>query len=255
MATNTGGKVIAHTAPLALGEQRLKRRIGWFEASLFNIGQIIGTGIFANPSSILSYSGSTGMALILWVLGGVAAAAGIWSFTELGTTLPRSGGEKEYLAYAYPRPKKLLSFLFTINGLIILRGAGIANSLIVFGNYINYAIYGPSFLSNYGSRAWALGALTFITAVNIVSVPVAIRLNSVVTTYKVLLVVLIVIVGLIAIGGGLNGVDIPGLAANINLQGNSNSPGSYANAIYYVMYAYNGWANVNYILDEIQLSI
>ncbi|KAJ1555524.1 hypothetical protein HK405_001016 [Cladochytrium tenue] len=231
--------------------QRLKRRMGWFEAGLFNIGMIIGTGIFSNPSSILSYGGSTGISLVLWILGGIVAGSGIWAFTELGTTLPRSGGEKEYLAYAYPKPNNLLSYLFAINGLIVLRGAGIASATLVFGNYMNYAIYGPTFLSNYGSRGWAFGALTVITAINIFSVPIAIRLNSVVTVYKMLLVTLIVLVGLVAICGGLKGVDVPSLVTNVNMEGNSNSAGSFANAIYYVMNAYNGWANVNYILDEV----
>ncbi|KAJ3339485.1 hypothetical protein HDU93_008199 [Gonapodya sp. JEL0774] len=214
---------IAHTAPLAIGDQRIKRRIGWFEGGLFNIGMIIGTGVFSNPTLILRYAGSTGVSLILWILGGVVAAAGLWAFTELGTTLPRSGGEKEYLAYAFPKPKKLLSFLFATNGLILLRGAGIANTLIVFGNYLNYAIYGPTYSSDYGARGLAVAALTVIAAINIFSVSIAIRQVK----FRALLVGFVAIVG------------------------TSNSPGNYANAIYYVMYAYNGWANVNYILDEV----
>ncbi|KAI8808194.1 amino acid permease-domain-containing protein, partial [Cladochytrium replicatum] len=156
-------------------DERIKRRISWFEAGLFNVGQIIGTGIFVNPTLILNYAGSTGASLILWFGAAFIAAAGLWSFTELGTI-------------------KLLSFLFAVNGIIIARGAGIANSLIVFGNYINYAIYGPT--------------------------------------------------------GGLQ-AEIPGLVKNITFENSASDPGSYALAIYYVMFAYGGWANVNYILDEV----
>ncbi|KXS09200.1 amino acid transporter [Gonapodya prolifera JEL478] len=248
---------VASTAPLALGNQRIKRRIGWFEGGLFNVGMIIGVGIFSNPTLILRYGGSTGISLVLWIIGGLVAAAGLWAFTELGTTIPRSGGEKEYLAYAYPKPKKLLSYLFAVNGLIILRGAGIANTLIVFGNYLNYAIYGPTYSSDYGARAWALAALTIIAAINILSVPLAIRLNTVVTSYKIILVTFVVLVGFAAIVGAFPNANIPGLVANLTFADTSNAPSNYANAIYYVRhaynrtYAYNGWANVNYILDEV----
>ncbi|KXS21684.1 amino acid transporter [Gonapodya prolifera JEL478] len=243
---------VANTAPLALGDQRIKRRIGWFEGGLFNIGMIIGTGIFSNPTLILRYGGSTAISLIMWVFGGLIAAAGLWSFTELGTMLPRSGAEKEYLAYAFPRPMRLLSFLFSINGLIMLRSASIANTLIVFGNYLNYAIYGPTYMSDYGARAWAVLALTITALINIFSVPFAIRLNSVVTSYKIMLVLFVVMVGFVAIVGGFRSVEIPGLRATLNFEGTSNAPGNYANGIYYVMNAYSGWANVNYILDEVR---
>ncbi|KAI9325434.1 amino acid/polyamine transporter I [Zopfochytrium polystomum] len=253
MADTNAGSSGHHIAPLAVGDQRLKRRIGWFEAGLFNVGMIIGTGIFTNPSLILSYAGSTGASLLLWILGVFVAAAGLWSFTELGTTLPRSGGEKEYLAYAYPKPSFLLSYLFALNGLIILRGAGLANGLIVFGNYVNYAIYGPTYLSDYGSRLWAFGALSVLAIINIVSVPIAVRLNSVVTVYKMALVTFIIITGIVALAGGFKGANIPGLtSSNINFDGTSTDTGSFATAIYYVMFVYNGWANVNYILDEVQ---
>lgn len=37
---------------------------------------MVGTGIFATPSSILALSGSVGLALFLWVAGMLIAAAG-----------------------------------------------------------------------------------------------------------------------------------------------------------------------------------
>ncbi|KAI8329369.1 hypothetical protein EDC96DRAFT_529450 [Choanephora cucurbitarum] len=53
------------------------------------VGQMIGTGIFSNPSLILINSGSGGMMLILWVVGAIFAGAGVWCYLELGTMLPR----------------------------------------------------------------------------------------------------------------------------------------------------------------------
>lgn len=98
-------------SPLAEGDQRLNRHLGYFSGTLMNgtfvklflllqfltkpflyfhlVGQIIGTGIFSNPSLILQNCGSGGIMLILWVIGAIFAGTGVWCYLELGTMLPR----------------------------------------------------------------------------------------------------------------------------------------------------------------------
>lgn len=63
-----------------------------------------GTGIFATPASIVSSTGSIGLALILWVVGALIAGAGTAVYLEWATTIPRSGGEKNYLEFYFRRP-------------------------------------------------------------------------------------------------------------------------------------------------------
>jgi hypothetical protein len=56
-----------------------------------------------------------------------------------------SGGEKEYLAYEFPRPKHLISFVFLITTGVFSRGSGIAQviltlSVLMLGTMVpNYA--------------------------------------------------------------------------------------------------------------------
>ncbi|CAO3634082.1 unnamed protein product [Cunninghamella echinulata] len=78
-------KVNTKLAPLAVGDQKLNRHIGFFSGTMMNIGQIIGTGIFSNPALILQNTGSGGMVLILWVVGALTATSGLAVFMELGT--------------------------------------------------------------------------------------------------------------------------------------------------------------------------
>lgn len=40
------------------------------------IGMMIGSGIFSTPGSVLKEVGSPGVAMILWVLGGLVSLAG-----------------------------------------------------------------------------------------------------------------------------------------------------------------------------------
>lgn len=46
-----------------------------------------------------------------------------------------SGGEQEYLAYQYPNPKQLISFVFLIMCGIFARGAGLAQVNIYNDKY------------------------------------------------------------------------------------------------------------------------
>jgi len=84
-----------------------------------SVGAIIGTGIFATPSSILGLVGSVGASLMLWVLGFVLSLCGLFVWLEFGTMFPRSGGEKVYLEAVYRRPKHLATVIFAVNAVIL----------------------------------------------------------------------------------------------------------------------------------------
>ncbi|KAG2204128.1 hypothetical protein INT47_011611 [Mucor saturninus] len=241
---------IENISPLAVGDQKLNRHLGFFSGTLMNVGMIIGTGIFSNPSLILINSGSGGMMLILWVVGAVFAGTGVWCYLELGTMLPKSGGEQEYLAYQFPKPKQIVSFVFLIMVGIFSRGAGLAQGATVFGSNIIYAMGGPSYTNNWGARGFAVFCLTFWLILNIFSSKAAVRANNFFTVIKIALLALLICVGFAGLSGRFS--DGPDLSENFSFDGTLKNPGSYASAIYYVIYAYGGWYNLNYVLDELK---
>lgn len=55
---------------------KLKRELGLFSAINLILGVMIGSGIFVSPSSALEYSGSIGLALIIWTVSGVISLLG-----------------------------------------------------------------------------------------------------------------------------------------------------------------------------------
>ncbi|KAF1800489.1 amino acid permease-domain-containing protein [Mucor lusitanicus] len=76
---------IEHMEPLAVGDQRLERKIGWIQGAMVNVSYIIGAGIFVGPALTLQLVGSGGMNLILWFIGALVALSGTFTFMELGT--------------------------------------------------------------------------------------------------------------------------------------------------------------------------
>ncbi|KAI9309648.1 amino acid/polyamine transporter I [Cunninghamella echinulata] len=215
---------------------------------MMNIGQIIGTGIFSNPALILQNTGSGGMVLILWVVGALTATSGLAVFMELGTMLPRSAAEKEYLAYTYPNPRQLIAFVFMIMVGVISRGAGIAQGATVFGNNIVFAIAKGT--NDWQARGFGAFCITFWILVNIFSAKNAVRFNNFFTVLKITLLLLLICVGFAGLAGRLP--NQPNLKENFSFQGTINNAGSYANAIYYVIFSYGGYYNLQKVTDELK---
>jgi APA family basic amino acid/polyamine antiporter len=64
------------------------------------IGNTIGAGIFRAPGQIAEQLPHPWIFLAIWVLGGIYALLGAISLAELGTMLPRSGGQYVFSRYA-----------------------------------------------------------------------------------------------------------------------------------------------------------
>ncbi|XP_066253027.1 b(0,+)-type amino acid transporter 1-like isoform X2 [Euwallacea similis] len=79
--------------PKAQEKVGLKREMGLFSAVNFILAIMIGSGIFVSPASVLKYSGSVGMCLTIWILCGLVSLLGALAFAELGIMVPRSGGQ------------------------------------------------------------------------------------------------------------------------------------------------------------------
>ncbi|RCI04183.1 hypothetical protein CU098_009180 [Rhizopus stolonifer] len=241
---------VENISPLAVGDQKLVRHLGYFSGTMMNMGQIIGTGIFSNPSYILNFCGSGGMMLIFWVIGAVFAGTGVWSYLELGTMLPRSGGEQEYLGYQFPNPKQLISFVFMILIGVLQRGSGLASGATAFGSNMIYAIGGADYTNDWGARGFGVFALTFWLVLNMFSSRTAIHANNIFTVLKIGLLILLICVGFAGLAGRFP--NQPDRSVNFSFEGTVKNANSYASAIYYVVYAYGGWYNLNYVIDELK---
>ena len=70
----------------------LKRSIGFGSAISIVIGTIIGSGLFFKQASVLDSAGSSTMAIIAWIFGGLITLTGGLTIAEIGAQMPYTGG-------------------------------------------------------------------------------------------------------------------------------------------------------------------
>ncbi|WP_195415406.1 APC family permease [Enterocloster citroniae] len=82
-------------------EDKLKREVSGFSAFIMVIGTIIGSGVFFKPTAVFGATGTAGLGLLAWGLGGGLALAGGLTIAEIGTLIPQTGGMMTYMEAIY----------------------------------------------------------------------------------------------------------------------------------------------------------
>ncbi|KAI8872116.1 amino acid transporter [Ramicandelaber brevisporus] len=229
-------------------------------------GVMLGAGIFSTGSLVVNLVGGPVQAIIMWVFGAVLTLAAAVSFIEFGAMLPQSGGAQRYLDYVFKRPRSLLPFMFCFCTIMCTEPSNVAAVSVVFGKYILYATLGRSAAnaetgnsggdsvavpSPWVERGIGIGCLLFITVLNCVSVRWSVRVNNFLTMFKILVLLLISFSGIIVLTGATS---IPRQLDNWHstIPDFAFSPRNYASALFKIMFAFDGWNNLNYSLGELK---
>ncbi|KAJ1728703.1 hypothetical protein LPJ61_003893 [Coemansia biformis] len=230
--------------------------LGLWDGMAIVIGSIIGSGIFSTPSLILDAVGSVGMSMVVWVVGAALSVCGCVAYMELGTMLPRSGGEKEYLDTAFPYPSALMPFLFCMSSIAISSPSALAADSAVTGTYFLYAATGRAAEhAEWAQRIIGVAVAMLCALLHGFFVRAAIRIQGVLTVVKVLLLLLIVLVGA---AKGISGQQRGGSSSSSSSAadgvwaGTSAHPSAYVSALFKVFFAYSGYTSLNYSIDELR---
>src|SRR5215510_5220394 len=97
------------------------------------VSGIIGSGIFINPYLVAQDVETPFLILAVWVLGGVIALAGAFVFAELGTVVPRAGGQYAFFREAF---HPLIGFLHGWSLLFIIQSGATAGVAMTCAQYL-----------------------------------------------------------------------------------------------------------------------
>ncbi|KAH7983606.1 hypothetical protein HPB52_013112 [Rhipicephalus sanguineus] len=120
------------------GRVKLKKEIGLFSGVMIVVGTIIGSGIFVSPKGVFEHAGSVGASLVIWVLCGLFSMIGAVCYAELGTSIPRSGGDYAYVLEAFGPLTAFLRLWVTV---LVVQPATLAVLSLTFATYMVKPLY------------------------------------------------------------------------------------------------------------------
>src|ERR1700735_4641828 len=173
----------------------LTRGVGPWAATAVNVANMIGTGIFLKTRVMTCNVGSAKLVLLVWLVGGLLALAGTFSYAEISAMMPEAGGDYVYLRRAYGR---LVGFLYGWMAFTVARAGSQAALAVGLAIFMNVALGGAL-------ERWQVGAGFFgahgsgLTLVALASIWVVALINcaSVASGGLMALVLTIVKVGLV----------------------------------------------------------
>jgi APA family basic amino acid/polyamine antiporter len=204
-------------------------------ATAIVVADMVGVGVFTSLGFQVKDIPSGFSILLLWVVGGIVALCGVFSYSELGAMFPRSSGEYNFLARAY---HPAFGFLAGWVSATVGFAAPVALAAMAFGQYAKAVVPGAPPL------ALAIGVVWLVSLVQLAGVRHSSTFQLIATGIKVAL-----IIGFLA-AGFLIGTPQPVSFAPSAADWGHIVSAPFAIGLVFVMYAFSGWNAATYIIGE-----
>jgi basic amino acid/polyamine antiporter, APA family len=241
-----------------------RRQLGLWVTAAIVIANMIGTGVFTGAGFNAQALHDPKTILLAWVIGGVIALCGAASYAELGSMMPRAGGEYVYLREAYHPAVGFMSGWVSLTAGFSAPIAGAALSFAIYvaaivpalhdatpwftiGPYVNVFWERLSFTLVFGpQQAIAIGLIVVITALHTFDTKIGGWVQAGFTAAKVLLIALFILGGLL-LGSG----DWSNLATQSGGLSNVFTE-AFPIQLMYIGFAYSGWNAAAYIASDVR---
>jgi APA family basic amino acid/polyamine antiporter len=204
-------------------------------ATAIVVADMIGVGVFTSLGFQVKDIPSGFSILLLWIVGGLIALCGAFSYGELGAMFPRSSGEYNFLSRAF---HPAFGFLAGWISATVGFAAPVALAAMAFGEY------GKSVLPGASPLMLAMGAIWLVSAVQLGGVRHSSTFQLISTVLKVALIVAFLIAGLV-VGTPQPVSFVPDASDFAHV---TSAP--FAIGLVFVMYAFSGWNAATYIIGE-----
>ncbi|KAJ1399602.1 amino acid/polyamine transporter I [Ochromonadaceae sp. CCMP2298] len=219
------------------------------------VGIIIGSGIFSSPGLALERCGSSGVVLIAWTLSGLVTMLAAMCYLELGSIMPSAGGDFDYLKRAYG---DRMAFAFAWYNFFVGKTGSQAIIATIFGRYFEAVIKGNTSSLEEGSsstesplsKILAISLVVSITLLNCSGIKESAVLSIVLTTTKVLLILMVFMFAIVYICSGNSSVAGGNLSPATSFEG-SKSPLGFGSAMVACLWSFDGFADGNFLMEEL----
>ncbi len=167
--------------------ENVSRKVSVAGAFALVIANMIGTGVFTSLGFQLEGIKHPLSVLFLWGIGALAALCGAMVYGELGASMPRSGGEYQYLSRIYHPSVGFLSGWVSV---FVGFPAPIALASMAFGAYFSgvFPVASPQTL--------AVAVLVVITLIQVAGFNIGTSFQNIFSSCTIILILFFVISGL-----------------------------------------------------------
>ncbi len=193
------------------------------------------------------------MTLLVWVVGAIISFCGMSVYLDLGTAIPRSGGERVYLERIFRRPQMLATCMFM--AYVVLLGFSTPNCIILG----NYAVSALGIQPNiWNVRGVAVSVISLARFIHARSPAMGLGIINVLGVAKMLILAAVILSGLASVGRVFPVTD-PSAITSIAQEnftsiwaGTSSKPYNYATALLQVLYCFRGYNTANQVISEVR---
>jgi len=218
----------------------LARTLTTRDLTLLVVGNVIGSGIFLVPSSVLAQSGeSVWVAMGVWLVGGALSLLGALSYAELGAMSATGSGGGLY-AFIRDGFGPFPGFLYGWTLFFVIGAGTIATLCVAAANYMTEFV--P--MTGFQKDVVAVTLIIVLAALNVRSTKESAMVQNVATVIKVI-AILAMCALLLSLGQGGASPAVSHTVTPVSLAGVSLS-------IISVLWAYEGWQYVTFVSAEAQ---
>ena len=196
MSENTNEARIRQEEALSSEKTEFKREVGLFGGISVLAGIMIGSGIFYIGGIVLLRCGmSLGLALLVWIIGGLITLMSGICYAELGAMMPKAGGSYVYLREAYGEK---VAFMSGFSNFILGSSGSIAALAVAFSAAIASLMPESAFAgSELMQKGFGIIMVLILTAINIFGIKLGSTVQNIFMVLKMLPIALILICGLV----------------------------------------------------------
>ncbi|GFG33375.1 hypothetical protein Cfor_09996, partial [Coptotermes formosanus] len=199
--------------------------------------------IFISPAGVIQEVGSPGLSVIVWMLCGLLSMVGALCYAELGTSIPKSGGDYAYIFEAFgPLP----AFLYLWDAMLIFVPTTNAIMALTFSGYVIKPFFPSCQVPDSSVRLLAAATICFLTFINSYDVKLTTRIQNVFMFTKIAALVVIIIAGFayMLMGNAENWKD--------PFYGTTGDAGKIAASFCSGIFSYSGWNYLNFMTEELK---
>src|SRR3954471_4583853 len=184
----------------------LRRALGLLDATLVNVGVMIGSAVFLTASDVARVFPHPLAQLAAWVVAGLFSLAGALTIAELSAALPEAGGLSVYLDRAFG---PFWGFFYGWALFVVIQTVSIAAVAVAFASYFGHFV--P--LSLRGAEGLAICAIGALTLVNVLGVREGVVTQNVMTFAKMAVIAGLIVLAFAGRAGSFANFATPSAAA------------------------------------------